>query len=530
MFEFLKGKKNESNKKEDNKDDKNSIPPEEYVDVTLSKDYKENLKKFKAYLKDSSDAIFREFKLGVDEIKCALVYIDGLTDHTILHQHIMLPLMQGVGQLEKPNQIETSKSDAYTTIKEHILTVSEIKEVSTFDKAMFFIMSGETALIIDGSKEIIIANTRGWASRSITEPESESVVRGPRDGFVETLRMNTAMLRRKCRDVNMVLKVVQVGRRTKTDIGIVYIKGIVNPKLVEEVEKRINNIDVDQILETGQIEQFIQDSIWSPFPQLQTTERPDKSIAAMTEGRVVILVDGTPFALIAPATLNQMLQSAEDYYERWYIGSLLRLLRWFGMFLAVFGPALYIATTSFHPEMLPTSLVLTIAASRENLPFPAIVEAGLMEITIELLREAGARLPKAIGQTIGIVGAIIIGDAAVRAGIASPILIVVVAVTAIASFVIPSYSVAITFRLLRFPLMVLAAIFGLYGVMLGFILITVHLAKLKSFGYDYNSPFMPVLFGDMKDTLFRVPIQYMKKRPEGMDVLDEYRQPRKGGE
>lgn len=501
-------------------------PPEQIVDIKLTKNYKENLQKFKTYLNDSSDAVFREFALGVDEIKCALVYIDGLADKTILNQFILLPLMQGTVQIENQNQTKTSKISAFKNIKNHMLTVSEVKEADLFDNTMFYVMSGETALIVDGCEKILIINTKGWQARSINEPKSEAAVRGSREGFVETLRTNTALIRRRCKDPNLVLKVIQVGRRSKTDIAITYIKGIVNPKIVEEVEKRLSRIDTDAILGAGDVEQFIEDSVWSPFPQVQSTERPDKVIAAMVEGRVGILIDGTPFVLIVPAVLSQFMQAPEDYFEKWYIGTLLRLLRWTGAFLAIFAPALYIAVTTFHTGMIPTQLALAIAASRENLPFPAVIEAGLMEITIELLREAGARLPKPIGQTIGIVGGIIIGDAAVRAGIASPILIVVVSVTAIASFVMPAYNIAITFRILRFPLMILAAILGIYGVMLGFILMVVHIAKLKSFGVDYNAPFMPVLASDLKDTIVRIPTRYMNKRPQSMKSLDRFRQPK----
>lgn len=500
--------------------------PKVLNNIQISKNYKENLQNAKDYLQDSSDAVFREFTLGIDNIKCALVFIDGLASKEVLHEHIMIPLMQGVAQLEPPNQIDISKNNAYEVIKARILTIAEIKETSSFDKMLLYIMTGETALIIDGSSNILIVNTKGWEKRGIQEPETETIIRGPREGFTETIRVNTAQLRRKCRDTNMVIKAIQVGRRTKTDVAIAYIKGIVNPKIVEEVENRVNKIDTDEILETGQIEQFIEDSTWSPFPQIQSTERPDKAVSAMMEGRVVILVDGTPFALIVPSALNQFLQSSEDYYERWYIGTLLRILRWIGAFLALFTPALYIAVTSFHPGMLPTNLVIAISASRENLPFPAVIEALLMEVTIELLREAGARLPKPIGATIGIVGGIIIGDAAVRAGIASPILVIVVSVTAIASFVIPSYNAAITLRILRFPLMIAAAVLGLYGVILGFILITIHVVNLKSFGYSYGVPVIPALLGDLKDSVVRAPYRYMKKRPESTEPVDQYRQPK----
>lgn len=529
MFKFLNSKKKkQENKDEENKSEAIKMNPEEDVDIELSRDYKENIEKFKNTLKDSSDVIFREFTLGIDEVKCALVCIDGLIDKDVIHQHIMIPLMQGVGQLEPPNQISITKTNAFNKIKDRMLAVVEISESNLFSKVMFHIMSGDSALIIEGSSTIIIVNTRGWDKRGIQEPESEGVLRGPREGFTETLRANTALIRRRCKDANLVVKPLQIGRRSKTNVSIIYIKDIANPKFVDEVEKRLNKIDVDKVLGSGEIEQLIQDTQWSPFPQINTTERPDKAVANIMEGRIVIIVDGTPVVLLAPAIFAEFLQSPEDYYERWYIGSFIRLLRWGGVFMAVFAPAIYIAVTSFHPGMLPTSLALSVAASRENLPFPAIIEAGLMELTIEFLREAGARLPKPIGQTIGIVGGIIIGDAAVRAGIASPILIVVVALTAIASFIIPSYPLAIALRLVRFPLMLLAAVLGLYGVILGFILLTIHIANLKSIGMSYASPIMPVIYKDLKDTLIRVPNQYFIERPQSFEPVDKFRKPDRG--
>ena len=271
----------------------------------------------------------------------------------------------------------------------------------------------------------------------------------------------------------MVIKTISLGRRSKTDVAYVYIKGIASNELIEEVESRLASIDVDQIMESGQVEQWIQDNPTSPFPQVQVTERPDKTIAGLLEGRVAILVDNSPFALIVPTGMYQFYQSPEDYYDRWLISSILRTLRWVGSLVATFTPATYVAIVSFHPGFLPTQLALAIAATRANVPFPAFIEALLMETTIELLREAGARLPKLIGQTIGIIGGIIIGDAAVKAGITSPTMVLIVAVTAIASFIIPSYSAAIAFRIIRYPLIILGASMGMYGVMLGFIVVNI---------------------------------------------------------
>jgi spore germination protein len=292
---------------------------------------------------------------------------------------------------------------------------------------------------------------------------------------------------------------------------------------VEEVRKRIKKIDIDDLLESGYVEQLIEDNYLSPFPQVQSTERPDRVIGALLEGRVTILLDGTPFALIVPVTFSMLLQSPEDYYERWIPGTLIRLLRFGAALMALLGPALYISFVSFHPGLIPTKLSISIIGTREGVPFPSLIEALFMEIAIEILREAGLRLPKPIGPAIGIVGGLIIGDAAVQAGIVSPIMVIVVAVTAISSFAIPQYNAAITLRILRFVAMFCAAVYGLYGVILFFLFLCSHLVKLKSFGVPYVSPAVPYQIKDWKDFIIRMPLKMMKRRPKMMHTKDSIR-------
>ena len=539
-------KKGSKNKKEDPEKKEQQVPPEEKVSSQFSKNFDENFNKFKEYLQSSDDVVFRQFTSATG-VKCGVIFIDGLVSKELVQMHVIRPLMQEGQNLKKTSQTENNKDnkesskganndkkeqensggeEAVAFIIERIITAAETREAENLDKAMLPLMSGETVLLVDGYDKAIIVGTREMQSRGVQEPVSESVVRGPREGFTEVIRSNTALIRRRVRDPNLVQKTFTVGRRSKTPVVVSYIKGIANPKLVERVEKRIKEIDIDDLIEAGEIEQFIEDNNLSPFPQIQNTERPDKAAAALMEGRVVIMVDGTPFVLIMPANLYQFFQSPEDYYERWIIGSILRSLRWLGSLLATFAPAIYVAIISFHPGMLPTTLVLSVAASRQGVPFPAFVEALLMEVTIELLREAGARLPKAIGQTIGIVGGIIVGDASVRAGITSPFMVIIVAITAISSFIIPSYSAAIAFRVIRFPIMILAATLGMYGILLSFIFINIHLVVLKSFGANYMSPVAPVRVHDWKDTFVRVPLQLMRRRPEFIDPIDidRYRQ------
>jgi len=519
-MKVIRRKRNPKNLKIIRENDPPRLSSEEKVELTLSKSVKENLKKFKAFLEESSDAVFREFKLGTLGIPCALVYIDGLVDKNLVHNNILKGLMYEITLLESGRNRPVKLDKAFDIVKEHALTVAEVKEADSLDEAMNFVMSGEVALMVEGVNKIIIVGAKEWPQRSIEEPQTEGVIRGPREGFTETLRANTALLRRKCKDPNMVIKTIKLGRRSKTDVAYVYIKGITSNELVEEVERRLADIDVDEIMESGQVEQWIQDNSMSPFPQVQVTERPDKTIANLVEGRVAILVDNSPFALIVPAGMYQFFQSPEDYYERWIISSILRTLRWIGSFVAAFATATYVAVISYHPGFVPTHLALAIAATRANVPFPAFVEALLMEITIELLRESAARLPKPIGETIGIIGGLIIGDAAVRAGITSPTMVLIIALTAIASFIIPSYNAAIGLRIIRFPLIILGTTMGMYGIILGFIAINIHLVCLKSFGMNYMAPQAPIILQDWKDFIFRFPHPFMKRRPVQFYPID----------
>ncbi|HHW70672.1 MAG TPA: spore germination protein [Clostridiales bacterium] len=499
------------------------LKPAEKVDLTLSKNIYENLEKFEAFLGESSDIIIRKFKLGLNEIPCAVVFVDGLIDKEIVNNHILKSFMCQVTILEENRNRPIDNTQAFEEVKEHVISIGEIEEVSTLKEAMHSVLSGDVVIIIDGFNKFIAVSAKGWASRGITEPEGEVTIRGAREGFTETIRFNTALLRRRCKDPNFVIKSTKIGRRSNTDISYAYIRGVANPKFITELERRLSNIDIDAILDSGQVEQLIQDDYLTPFPQIQATERPDKAIANIFEGRIVILVDNSPFALIVPATFQQFFQSPDDYSERWMFGSIIRFLRWMASFFAVLTPGIYIAIASFHPGFIPTDLAISVAASRATVPFPVFVEAILMEITIELLRESGARLPKPIGSTISIVGAIIIGDASVRAGIASPIMVIIVAITAISSFIIPTYSLSMTIRMLRFPVMILAAILGIYGVILGFIIIFSHLVTLKSFGVDYFIPQAPMYLREWRDYILRLPIQTQKFRPESLDPLDKKR-------
>ena len=440
----------------------------------------------------------------------ALLYIDGLADKQLIGEAALNNLLINA-RIAEPKEIKENIKDY---IKDRTIAITELKDVETIDEAIKKILIGETMLFIDTIPEMIFLSSRGWPTRSVSEPETEAVIRGPRDGFTETMKVNSSLIRRRIRDTKFKIKYMSLGRRSVTDTGILYVEDLVNNTVLEEVKKRLSTIDVDIIQESGEVEQLIEDNTFCMFPQIQHTERPDVVVGALYEGRVAILIDNTPFALLVPVTLNTFLQSPEDYYEKWIIGSLIRILRYVSTAISMLLPSLYIAVTSFHPDMLPTDLALYIAATRQGVPFPAFTEAFIMEATLELLREAGVRLPKAIGATIGIVGGLVIGQAAVQAGIVSPLMVIIVAITAIASFATPSYSMAIGFRIIRFVCMIGASIFGLYGIILVFLAFLVSLSNTKSFGIPYLAPFSSMYenFSDLKDTIIKGPSMSFSKR------------------
>lgn len=482
-----------------------------------------NIGMIKGALKDCDDIVYREFKEGgIDGVKMFMFYVDGLVDKILIDHFVMTPIMITT-RFVKPdiNEIKDRLADA---TKNSGMTVSDFKEYETMEEAINFALSGETALFIDGYNKVIIIATKSWPARGINEPSTETVVRGSRDGLTETFRMNTALIRRRIRDPHFKVKQKQIGVRSKTDIAILYIDDIADPKIIEELNKRLEKINIDAILDSGYIEQFIEESNYSPFPQIQTTERPDVVAAAIYEGRVGILVDNSPFALIVPTTITAFFQSPEDYYFRSVLSTFIRIIRLFAGIVSVLAPSLYIAITSFNPSIIPSKLALSIAATREGVPFPAFVEAIIMELTFELLREAGVRLPRAIGSTIGIVGGLVIGQAAVSANIVSPIMVIVVAVTAIASFAIPNYELSAAFRLVRFILMICAAVYGLYGIVLAGAAVLIHMANIKSFNVPYLSPVTPLSIHDMRDTFYRAPWNSLKKRPAHYSPQDKTRQ------
>lgn len=486
---------------------------ESFEKQILKTNLQENIKTVKDMLGESTDIIFREIRIGKGGVlKAGLIYTDGLSDAAILQNFIMESLMLEIKDTEVESKL-TPNPKLLNTLKDFAMTVGEIKEVTDFDELFLCLLSGDVILLLDGYSEGLIIGNRHWAERGVTESTTQTVIRGPREAFSENIRINTALLRRKIKDPQLWMESIIIGKRTKTNIAVMYIKGVANDKVVEEVRLRLDRINIDGILESGNIEELIQDAQKSTFPTVYNSERPDVVAAAILEGRIAIFIDGTPFVLTVPALFVQFFQSSEDYYQRADLTSLVRILRFFSFGISLLAPALFIAATTFHHEMIPTALLINLAAQREGVPFPAFIEALLMEITFEILREAGLRMPRAIGSAMSIVGAFVIGTAAVEAGMISAAMVIVVSITAIASFVSPTYDMAMSVRILRFAFMGLAASFGLFGVTVGLIALVLHLCSLRSFGVPYMSPIAPFNLSDQKDTFIRLPIWKMFSRP-----------------
>lgn len=475
----------------------------------LSGELEKDLQQLKQIFDRLFDIVYREIPMG-DSHKGMIILLDGFVNTKIVDENIIKPLLD-YGKSMPPIDMDPNKG------MENLLqqiSVAQVKWGDTIQEVVDHVLWGDTVLLIDGMKKALFMSAKEWDKRSVEEPATEAVIRGPRDGFTENLQTNIILIRRRLKTPQLKMEKIHVGKLSKTEIVITYIDGIAESSLLTEVRKRLDRIDIDAILESGYIEEWIEDNPYSFFPQVQYTERPDKVVGNILEGKVGILIDNTPFALIVPVTFYEMMQSNEDYYQRYLMSTAIRWIRFLFVGVALLLPSLYIAILTYHQEMIPTALLFSAAASREPVPFPALVEALLMEISFEGLREAGVRLPRPVGTAVSIVGALVIGEAAVRAGLVSAPMVIIVSITGIASFTIPSFSQAQSIRLLRFPMMLIAGSLGLYGVLMGILLLLTHMARLRSFGVPFLSPVAPLHVSDLKDIFIRMPWWSMTERSD----------------
>ncbi|WP_244163147.1 spore germination protein [Paenibacillus pectinilyticus] len=454
----------------------------------------ENMAYIQNQLFHSSDLKSRNIRLN--QLEGLIVFLESLSDQQRIQKEIIKPI----------EEIKEGTLD-------ELITSMEVAKKTDLNEALDALVQGNCILVFEDSVEFFCVNVKAVYKRNMSEPVNESVVRGAHDGFIENLITNLYLVRKRIENPNLVVRYYTVGSATSTKVALLYMQDLANPELVQEVDQRLGSIAMDTVILPGFISEWIEDNSFSLFPQILFTERPDRTVAHLMEGRVVILSDGDPTALILPVTFFAFYQSPDDYHSRWIVGSFIRLIRLGSFFIASIVPALYIAIIGFHPEILPTNLIYTVKSSIDKIPFPPIVEALIMQIALEVLREAGIRLPSRVGQTVSIVGGLVIGESVVRAGLVSYPMVIVVALTAISSFVAPSSEISTATRILGFPLMILAAMFGLIGITFGLLFLLIHLCKLESFGTAYFAPVTPLRIRDLKDALTRFPIWSMYQRP-----------------
>ena len=467
----------------------------------------ENIRKI---LGDNADFIDREIFINEEKsISVSLLFFDGMVHINYVSEYIIKPLLEN----ERIKQSKDEKSVLEVVLEGNINYANQ-KTSKDINSVIDDLLYGNTVLVFNNEKTAFVFDTRGFEKRAITEPVSENVVKGPRDSFVETFRVNTSLVRRKLKTPDLIIEQTVVGKRSHTVAGIVYIKGLTNMKFVEEARKRLNAIHEDAVMSTSFIEDYLVDDTNSSFPQLQGTERPDKFCADILEGRVGILIEGLPVAFTVPSILVQFLQASDDYANNYLIASVIRFMRFTLAIVTLVFPGFYIALTTFHQEMIPTVLALSISKAKAGVAFPSFIEIIMMLIAFEILLEAGKRMPKNIGQAVTIVGALIIGDAAVGAKLVSPVIVVVIATIAICNMVIPDQDLSNALRIWRLILATLSGLIGLFGLIVGIILIIFKLSCLESFYVPYLSPFVSCDDISLKDTIFRSSIKAQKKRPE----------------
>ncbi len=408
------------------------------------------------------------------------------------------------------------KEKIYDVLSQNALGISDATFFSTIEEAADGLLTGETILFVDGFAQAVKIPDNGYPRMSLSEADSEKVIRGSNEGFSDSVKQNAALIRKRVRSPKVKVKQLKTGIRSNTNVYLVYMDDLVYQGLLKEIERRMDGFEIDGVLDSGVIEQLTEEKWYSPFPQFQTTERPDRAAMSILEGRVILLVDNSPVALILPTDYNSFIRTSDDYYNRFEIASFGRMLRYVASFFAMTLPGLYLAVTNFHTQILPTTLLLSFADARRGVPFPAVIEVLIMEISFELLREAGVRLPGAMGNTIGIVGGLIIGQAAVEANLVSPIVVIVISFTALCSFAIPNEEFATAFRVLKFFFIALCAWLGFFGMLAGLLAVLIHLSHLKSFGIPYLMPFVGADLNDYedeRDALYRQPLRKLLWRP-----------------
>ena len=473
--------------------------------MNVFKDLEKNITSLKETFKGDQSLVFREFSIGgTNNVECLSVFIDGMVDIARINTEIISPLLE----LKK----EATDTDIYLpAILKNKISSAQVEKTVDFTKLISYLINGYTIIFIDGYEDALAINTYSINRRKTSEPISEKVVRGPRDGFNESLLSNISLVRARIKSENLKLHFREIGRETKTKVCLCYMDNIADASIVKEAEKRLDAIDIDGILDSGYIQELITDEGYSPFRTIGHTERPDVVAGKLLEGRVAILCDESPFALTLPFLFVEYFSASESYYNNFYYATFNRMLSLMGFFLTTTVPALYTALITFHQEMLPTPLILSISAARQGIPLPTIAEIILILFIFEVLREASIRIPEVIGQTISIVGALIIGQAAVEAKLISAPIIIIGAISGITSYLVPRMEQAVI--VVRLVILLASSFIGLYGYTFCGIVLFIHLTSIRSFGVPYMLFNVSLAADDQKDVIFRAPWWAMNKRP-----------------
>ncbi|MGO4548778.1 spore germination protein [Paenibacillus sp. 2TAB23] len=481
----------------------------------ISEQLQHNLAFLETIFSNSSDIVVRNWNYG-PELKytaCSVYYDSLVQEDTVNYMKISL---QDLVTHEIGPGMDVTPQDIKAFFEHDGVSAKKAAVCNDLDILVDEISNGRLVILFDQWDKALSFKAESVETRQVNESVNESVVQGPRESTVENLQKNLGLLRLRLKSPKFKLEMLTAGGETKTTIVYGYIEGRVDGELLAEFKKRIEQVKEVEVLESAYIEQLIEDSTYSPFPQHRYTERTDMAVAGLLDGKIAVLTQGTGGILLCPGLFTEFFQSSEDYYQRTLISTLIRWLRIVAFVIALTLPSIYIALSTFHPELIPTVLLLAILNAREGIPLPAFFEALLMEFFFELMREAGVRLPRPVGSAVSIVGALVIGDAAISAGIASPIMVIVVALTGIASFAIPQYNIAISLRILRFPLMVSAAILGGFGMMICLIFILLHLCKLRTLGQPYLAPFAPFRLTELRDVIMRASLKTLLRSPRDL--------------
>jgi len=476
-----------------------------FSNIKLESSLNENVNLIKGIFLDDITVIYRELSFGKPEgTKCILIYIDGMANAQMINENIIKPMLLS-------DISYSDKSKIMDILMEKVILTGDNKKSNMLEDIINGIMYGKTMLFVDGFAEVISISTIGWETRAISEPQAETIVRGPREGFTESMNLNLSLIRRRVVNPKLKLKFMRIGKQTKTLICVCYIEGIAKEPILKELMDRLNNIDIDGILDSGYIEEMIKDAPYSPFRAINNTERPDVVVGKLLEGRFAVLCDGSPVVLTLPTLFLEVFQSNEDYYDNFLYSSFLRSLRWICFFLGTSVSPMYVAIVTFHQELIPTPLLLSIYSARRGVPFPSIVEAMGMMLIFEILKEAGLRMPKHIGGAISIVGALVLGDAAVNARLVSAPVVIITAITGIASIMLPQLLGMVEIRII---FLILSSFLGLYGYIFGVMGLVLHMMSIRSFGIPYMSNVPSFTTQDIKDTVIRAPWWNMYLRPK----------------